>query len=77
MKYLYVLLLIGSVTEAKEFNFKYVLRNDILEYKTKADTWEEAFKRGADFCFDFFVKKRTKINENEALDIIDTCVNPR
>ncbi|NJO48103.1 MAG: hypothetical protein HC840_00140 [Leptolyngbyaceae cyanobacterium RM2_2_4] len=77
MKYLILALLLCSAAEAKEFHFKYTLDRDLLEYKTNADTWEEAFKRGASFCFDFFVKREKTLTEEKGLDIIDTCANPR
>jgi len=77
MKALIFTLLLCSTAEAKEFKFTYILGRDQLQYKTNADTWEEAFKRGADFCFDFFVKKESVISEDRGLDIIDICANPR
>lgn len=76
MKTLIFLVLLCSTAEAKEFKFTYTLGRDQLQYKTNAETWETAFKRGADFCFDFFTKKEP-FSEDRWLEIIDTCANPR
>jgi hypothetical protein len=76
MKYLILLLLCGTAN-ATEYKFTYTIGRDQLLYKTEAKTWEEAFKRGADFCFDFLVKKEKALSEEKGLDIIDICANPR
>jgi hypothetical protein len=77
MKALIFALLLCSTAQAEEFHFKYILGRDMLQYKTEAATWEEAFKRGADFCFKFFVDREKNLTEEKGLDIIDTCANPR
>jgi hypothetical protein len=69
--------LLCSTANATEFKFTYTLDRDQLQYKTDAKNWDEAFKRGAQFCFDFFVKKEKALSEEKGLDIIDTCANPR
>lgn len=66
-----------STANATEFKFTYTLGRDQLQYRTDAKEWEEAFKRGADFCFKFFVKREKALTEEKGLDIIDTCANPR
>ena len=75
MKYL-ILLFVFNAAQAQEFKFTYVLDRNKLEYKTNASTQEEAFERGANFCFDFFSKQGT-MTEARQLDIIDTCANPK
>lgn len=76
MKYL-ILLLLCSTASATEYKFTYTVGRDKLEYKTDAKTWDEAFKRGADFCFNFFSKTNKPFSEEKGLDIIDSCANPR
>lgn len=46
------------------------------EFKTQADTWEDAFKEAAKACYKHFKDGRS-LSEDEGLDIIDTCANPR
>lgn len=77
MKTLIFLLLIGSAAEAKEFRFTYILDRDKLQYKTDATDWEEAFNRGAQFCYDFFVKREKNLTEERGVEIIDSCANPK
>ncbi len=80
MKYLFFLLMLPSISFAKEFHFTYRLINgraeQKLEYKTSSDSWEEAFERGSQFCFDFFANRVSNLTEEKGLDITDTCVNP-
>lgn len=76
MKYLICLVLLCSTAQAKEFKFTYLFRRDKLQYKTDADTWEQAFERGSQFCFDFYAK-REPLTEDRGLEIIDACANPR
>ena len=77
MRYFIFALLLSSAANATEFKFTYTLGRDQLQYKTDAKNWEEAFERGAKFCFDFFVKREKNLTEEKGLDIIDTCANPR
>ena len=80
MKNAIILILIGIFSisvQAEEFKFTYLMGRDKLEYKTEAQNWETAFKRGADFCFNFFAKREKVLTDEKGLDIIDTCANPR
>lgn len=77
MKWLLATVLLCSTAQAKEFKFKWESGRDLLQYKTNADTWEEAYKRAAEFCFDFLTKRETNLTEEKGLDIIDICANPR
>lgn len=76
MKSIIFALLFCSIAQADEFHFVYILNRDKLEYKTQAPTWKEAFERGSQFCFDFFVEREKILTEDKGLDIIDTCANP-
>lgn len=46
------------------------------EYKTVADSWDDAFREAAKACYRHF-KDGRRLTEDEGLDIIDTCANPR
>ena len=77
MRHIFLTLLLCSTASATEFKFTYTLGRDQLQYKTEASDWKTAFNRGAEFCFDFFVKREKNLTEEKGLDIIDTCANPR
>lgn len=77
MKFLIFALLLCSTANATEFKFTYTLGRDQLQYKTDAKNWDEAFRRGADFCFNFFTDREKNLSEEKGLDIIDSCANPR
>lgn len=47
-----------------------------FEYRASAPTYEVAFKQAAQACFRHFKADR-RLSEDEGLDIIDTCANPR
>ncbi len=76
MKALILGLLLCSTANASEFKFTYIFGRDKLEYKTDAKNWDQAFRRGADFCFEFFAKKQRPLSEDKGLAIINTCANP-
>lgn len=60
----------------KSYDFKYQLKNDTFKYTRSAASYEEAFEHAADACFKHF-KNGKRLSENEGLDIIDVCANPR
>jgi hypothetical protein len=72
-----IFVILCSHAQAKEFTFKFNINRDQLQYKTDADTWEIAYKRAANFCFDFLAKREKTLTEDKGLDIIDVCANPR
>jgi hypothetical protein len=47
-----------------------------FEYVTRADTYEDAFKIAAQACYRHF-KDGKSLTEDQGLDIIDVCANPR
>jgi hypothetical protein len=88
-KTLLILLMMGSVVisstsfawietapQQKSYNFKYKLKTDSFEYSRKAASYEEALDSAAQACFNHF-KAGRRLTENQGLDIIDVCVNPR
>lgn len=82
MKYIILAtILLCSTSQAKEFKFTFVFEQgrteNKLQYKTDADSWEQAYKRGSSFCFDFFAERETDLTEEKGIDIIDACANPR
>ncbi len=62
--------------EPKEFTFKYAYEGETLEIKKHDSTWDKAFSFSAQQCYDYF-KKGRPFNEQQRLDIIDICANPK
>lgn len=60
----------------KSYDFHFKLKSDTFQYSRTAASYEEAFEDAAQACFKHF-KKGRRLNENEGLDIIDVCANPR
>lgn len=75
--FLLIMLLAPTTALAKEYRFKWNMKNETLSYKTNASSWEEAFQKASQFCFDYSLNKQTKISEDIGLSIIDICVNPK
>lgn len=46
------------------------------EYHVSAQSYEEAFTQAAKACYSHF-KDGRHLTENQGLDIIDTCANPK
>ena len=77
MKWLFLLTFLPSVCMAKEYHFIFDTQTrDKLEYKTNASDWDTAFRRAADFCGNFLMKRGT-LDEDRILYITDVCANPR
>lgn len=62
--------------EVRLFNFKYKFKNDILDVSEKSSDYNEALKVAAQKCF-YYYSKRTDLNEQIGLEIIDICANPK
>lgn len=60
----------------KDYLFKYSLAGKTFEVRSPAGTYEEAFEKAAQKCFNYY-KGSGKVSENRGLDIIDVCANPR
>jgi hypothetical protein len=64
-----------------EFSFKYQLKENTFDIKIQASNKSEAFEMAAQECFNHLTGARglnkVKISEEKALDIVDTCANPK
>lgn len=58
------------------YGFKFTMKGDKFEYTQKAASYEEAFHKAAQACFTHF-KGGRRLAEEQGLDIIDVCANPR
>ena len=45
-------------------------------YETQSDSKEDAYEKAAQSCFQHY-KKGRRISQDEGMDIIDICANPR
>lgn len=67
-------------TEVKpqSFTFKYRYQGETLEVRRQAPAWEVAFEQAAQTCFEHYKRHHgTRLTEDQGLDIIDVCANPR
>jgi hypothetical protein len=62
--------------EDQLFQFKFRMKGELYEYSQKSSTYEEAYERAAKACFQHF-KAGRHVSEDQGLDIIDVCANPR
>ncbi len=60
----------------KDYAFKYHIGKHTLEFKQKAQSYEDALEKVALKCFSE-LKGAQKVSEEVGLDIIDICANPR
>lgn len=67
---------VSTTPSEKSYTFKFKLKNESYEVTSRAATYEEAFDRAAQDCFQYFRGGR-HISEDQGLDIIDVCANPR
>jgi hypothetical protein len=58
------------------YSFKFHMKGETYEYQQSANTYEEAFSNAAKACFSHF-KAGRHLSEDDGLDIIDVCANPR
>ena len=61
---------------AQVYSFKFKMNNESYEYTQKAKTYEDAYSKAAQACFTHF-KAGRRVSEDQGLDIIDVCANPR
>ena len=77
MKTLAILIfLTGSIAQAKPYDFKFKMKSEVYEYSTAADSYESAFEKAAQACFNHF-KGGRRVSQDVGLDIIDVCANPK
>ena len=74
----------APATKSYKFNFEVKnaklakIENTKLHLELTAGSYEDAFKDAADRCFKHFKKELGgKLSENQGLDVIDGCANPR
>lgn len=60
----------------KPYNFKFKMADTTFEYSQKSASYEEAFGKAAKACYRHF-KNGKPLTEDQGLDIIDVCANPR
>ncbi len=52
------------------------MNSETYEYSLNASSYEEAFDKAAQSCFRHF-KQGRRVSQDQGLDIIDVCANPR
>lgn len=67
---------IEKAPQQKSYDFNFKLKADTFKYSRTAASYEEAYEHAANACFKHF-KNGKRLSENEGLDIIDVCANPR
>lgn len=69
-----------SHTEVKPqtYVFKFSYKGEKLEVRRQVATYDQAFEQAAQTCFNHFKRNHEgKLTEDQGLDIIDVCANPR
>lgn len=67
---------VSTPSAEKVFAFKFKLKGESFEYSQKAETYEDAYEKAAQACYRHY-KAGRRISEDQGLDIIDVCANPR
>jgi hypothetical protein len=67
---------IEKAPQEKSYSFKFKLKANSFEYSRTAPSYEVAFAAAAQACFTHY-KGNRHLAEDEGLDIIDVCANPR
>lgn len=67
---------VSSNPKDQLYSFKFHMKGETYEYQQAANTYDEAFTKAAHACYSHF-KDGRHISEDEGLDIIDVCANPR
>ncbi len=58
------------------YQFKFQYQGEKLEIEKPAGSYEEAFQKAAEICFKHY-RQGKALSEDQGLDIIDVCANPR
>lgn len=61
---------------ARKYQFSFPYKNEVFRTEKVASSYEIAFQTAAQECFNYF-KSGKKLTEEQGLDIIDVCANPR
>jgi hypothetical protein len=62
--------------QLKSYDFKFKLKSDTFTFTRTSASYEEAYETAAQACFKHY-KGGRHVTEDEGLDIIDVCANPR
>ncbi len=62
--------------EAQLFQFKFKMKGETFEFAQKSTSYEQAFEVAAKACYRHY-KNGQRLTEDQGLDIIDVCANPR
>ncbi|MBX2996044.1 MAG: hypothetical protein KF681_14555 [Bdellovibrionaceae bacterium] len=74
---------VSTPTIEKQHKFVYRMKSEVFEFASTSPSYEEAFDKAASACYRHFrdnTKARSgqaKLSEDQGLDIIDVCANPR
>ncbi len=60
----------------KLYSFQFKMKGQTFQYSQNSDSYEEAFEKAARACYQHF-KGGQRLSEDQGLDIIDVCANPR
>lgn len=60
----------------KAYSFKFKMKGEVYEYSQASTSYEEAYEKAAKACYQHF-KNGKRLSEDQGLDIIDVCANPR
>ena len=65
-----------SAVETKTFQFNFKFKGESYKITNTAPTWEKAYEIAAIDCFKHF-QGNNRLSEDQGLDVIDVCANPR
>ena len=60
----------------REYTFKFTLHRETYEVTQAGGSYEDAFEKAASSCAKHFKNGRS-LSEDQKLDIVDVCANPR
>lgn len=67
---------VSSAPTEKLYSFKFKMKGEAFEVSQSSGSYEEAFERAAKACYQHY-KDGRHLSEDQGLDIIDVCANPR
>jgi len=68
---------INPADQGKTYNFIFHGPKQSFTIEQKGNTYEEAYEQAAQSCMIQMRGNATKLSEDQKLDIVDTCANPR
>lgn len=61
----------------KTYTFQFEYAGERLEVRRPAHSFEDAYEHAAEVCFKHYKELKQNLTEDDGLDIIDVCANPR